>query len=877
MASVVPMASVVGSSPPAEVKDPSDPIVMLLATIAQDAQGLVAGADRLEEALASKNLLYEQKIAPRNIGFHPLNRGGEGGNPLEVLRLASEIGEVGFSEREVRHALCIQAAPGDRTIEDFNIKLVAETGIAPVDPDTILYGSLSGGHLNAVLRCIAASVPSGCKFLAEGGFMSVDKIRRRSPQFATAAEEGIVWKVLKWQVAYLYPQALTVISMARNMTAALSRSESEIQGLLRLHALSAAAQRRQEEPPWSAIKASVLRSKPAYAGSLDKMISFVITRAGGIDGKFLTYLSAFYRNHVDKERRSLPSAVYAALAEFPHHSVAIALFVAAWQSPSDQVQQGVCRGVTAAEISSLAKSPDTVVKQRLRSAEEALAASRARLAQAGVHQPWDSTRLCKCFARLDVSMARFLLGKQDRMRNKHDSVASVMKVFVLDLKATFADSDVAPFADLLPGADAGVASVADAGQSERPKTAGPSEAKLVLYETTTAGVLVDPLARLRAKGMDIGRVVTKADTPEGARPSLFKIADVLTLADGRRQVRLAPFAEDAEMQELDLAAFLDGWILGDPKDHHERIAAWDARRPANMTAAQTLLRRAHIQVGLGHLMKQGRTPTSQDLTLWCKPRKFATASVDFAVGELVLVPETTTIRTRERVDRPGALLQRSVAEAEVGFAPADPKWQHFLQPPAQDMLSPFWHVTPTSDPGAANMRWTTASVQLLSAHFYPTAIRPVTAPLPVPAVPPLQAGEAAASGSAAVSAASAAASVQEDALGAASVDALAKSKGALPKATAKAQGTDKGQRAEQTSPNAKLRVAEGDEEDEEGPEHDTAQETFLTVPVLVNSAGISVGDVLAVYQPPATAPEKRPREAAPISVVALSSKRARTT
>lgn len=369
---------------------------------------------------------------------------------------------------------------------------------------------------------------------------------------------------------------------------------------------------------------------------------------------------------------------------------------------------------------------------------------------------------------------------------------------------------------------------------------------------------------------------------------MFKIADLETLADGRRQVHLAPFAEDAEMQKLDLATFLDEWILGHSKDHHERIAAWDARRPANMTAAQTLLRRAYIQVGLGHLVRQGRIPTSQDITLWCKPRKFATASVDFAVGELVLLPETTTIRTKERLDTPGALLQRSVAEAEVGFAPADPKWQYFLQPPAQDMVSPFWHVTPTSDPEEANMRWTTASVQLLSAHFYPTAVRPVAA------VPAPNAGVVAASGSlpaAAASAASAAAvaagaSVETGAMGASAVDASAQSKGALPKAKAKASCRDKGQRAEKTPPNASLSVAsvaaaakeppeaKGDEEVQE---HDAAQEICLIIPVLVNSAGIKAGAVLAVYQPPAAAPEKRAREAAPISVVALSSKRARTT
>ncbi len=133
---------------PTAVTDPSDAIVQLLAKVASDVQGQVASANRLELLLEEKGSLYDASIALRFLGLDPCNHDGRGGNPLRVLALASEIAMVGWSSGEVTKAICAEAVPGDPSIERFNLKPSADLGMAPVDDNSIAYGTLACGHTN---------------------------------------------------------------------------------------------------------------------------------------------------------------------------------------------------------------------------------------------------------------------------------------------------------------------------------------------------------------------------------------------------------------------------------------------------------------------------------------------------------------------------------------------------------------------------------------------------------------------------------------------------------------------------------------------------------------------------------------------------------
>ena len=733
---------------PPVVTDPEDGILKILRTFHEDDAGLVLAADRVEVLLERKGLLATQKVCPRNVGFHPGNRGGEGGNPLEVLTLASAIAEVGFSWVEVRHALCVAARPGDRWIEDFNARLAENSGIAPVVKDTILYGSLSASHLNAVLRCIAASVPSDCPFLAECGHMSLEKVRRRQPLFAEVVEHGLSWKVMSWEAACMYPEALDLICNARNVGSTMARAETEMQGLLRLHKLSAAAQAQNEEPPWKRIKITVRRSRPAYEASVDEMVAFVITKAGGVDGKFLTYMRAFHRNHVKShERRHLPATLYGALAALPYQFLAVALFVAAWRSPTEAVVSGVCKGIGAAEVNALSRCKDDAARKRVETAEKALSLARTGLPCMGIDDPWDTTSLCKMFARLDIAMAWFVLDKQTGLKVQHSSAASVLQVFMNDLQAVYPKCPAAEChkqfcdaaaAEAAAAAKDASAEVADDASAEKNKaaTAGavakavnafvagqaapPAAGQLLLYETTESGELIDPLARLRSQGLDIGSFV--ALTSE-ARAPVWQVASVGSAGGG--EVLLAR-KNPEETKTVQIANFFADYAVRDAKDQFEEVRDWVTKRPKNTAAGKTLVKRGIVQAAISHLAEVCDNDVEEKVTLWTKPRKMATARIDCFIGAVVLLPETITVKTRERETSDDSALVSNNVEVEVGFSPNDDEHRYFALPGA----APLWYVTGTSDKEQVNMEWTTVRVQVLTAHFFEGAVRPVRHALP---------------------------------------------------------------------------------------------------------------------------------------------------
>ena len=270
-----------------EITCGSDPVVSVLRRFEAEQLGTVQAADLSEAALKDMGYLYIMDINPRQVGFDPVNKDATRCNVQKVLSLASDIAFVGSSWAETGHALCIETLPGDDSVEVFNRMISAGVGLAQVAADSIRFGSLSCGHTNYGLRCIAAGVASSCPLLSQDGCMSLAKLESRDPEYAKAVTKGLNWKVLKASVRLLYPKALPVLQAARNVAGHVQRKINEAQGLQQLHSLAATAQRLGHEPDWVSIKRAVLRSRPPFGEAVDDMLAFLATRSGGVDGIYL--------------------------------------------------------------------------------------------------------------------------------------------------------------------------------------------------------------------------------------------------------------------------------------------------------------------------------------------------------------------------------------------------------------------------------------------------------------------------------------------------------------------------------------------------------------------------------------------------------------
>ena len=464
-----------------------------------DELGIVQAACLLEAELRKLDLVYEQTIAPRQVGFDPVNRDGEGGNAQEVFLLASDIAFVGWSWQETRHAMCAEILPNDPTVEEFNRQLCDGVGLAPVEPHSIQFGSLSCGHTNMALRAIGAAMPSDCSFLSEGGRFSVRKLEMRDKEYAIAVRQGLRWTVLRAAVRARFPEVLRILQAAKNVTGHVARQANEMQGLVQLHAMSAAMQNAGKLIDWPHIRRAVLRARPPFGESVDSMIAFIATRSGGTDGAFLKYLAAFYRQFVNPSvRRCLPPAMYSAVADFPHHFLALAVWQAAYSCPIEFVRQGVCSWITAAEVVALTKAAKGEKKIFLELAEQVLSQARTCLPQAGFAEPLvSSNKLVGLVAKLDTMMARLVLSKQNSAKKVFKTAPAIGLHFALELKKTFANADISVYEGLWPAEDAAEESVVG-------KADVPSRPSIELYKVGAAGHTESVLGQLRAKGFDIG-------------------------------------------------------------------------------------------------------------------------------------------------------------------------------------------------------------------------------------------------------------------------------------------------------------------------------------------------------------------------------------
>ena len=304
--------------------------------IAEGKVGVVGGAEKLLQLLQKAGLTYTMFINPRQVGVDPINRGSLGLNLEEVLPLITEIIQIGWSWKAVAHAKCVEATPGSDELEAFNASLVKGSKIvAPVEANTIQFGSITCGHTNQGLRAIQAQLASSIPELSRDGKLDLEAVRAKDPEMADAVYKGLEWTVLRHEVRQRFPKVLEYLSEAGNNN--IARQPNEVQGLLMLHTEA----KKTNDPDWVEIKKKVLRNLPVWKDEYADLVCFAVAKSGGPTGHFLAWLKKFHSTFVRGGRR-VHGSLYGALADFPHIFSAYAILGAAYTCPAEKMKYGVC-------------------------------------------------------------------------------------------------------------------------------------------------------------------------------------------------------------------------------------------------------------------------------------------------------------------------------------------------------------------------------------------------------------------------------------------------------------------------------------------------------------------------------------------------------
>ena len=320
------------------VTDVDDRVNRLLARHwAKDSDlGLVAADDAIMKVLAQMGLAKEVFVTWKQLSFHHTNRDGVLGHHSEIHDLMADIRFVGWSDKAVSHALCVQAEPGNSESEDATRAWVEASSVpmAPVVPGTIMFNTLSCGHTTQGMRCIDAKVECRNRLLGDGTHYDAEVIRKTDPLMAEAVK-GITWTVLDWKVGYMYPKLFGMLSSARNVGGHLARSAHEVQGISQMFKLWSQSTKEGVLFDYDGCKRSILRQKPFFAEDLDDFYAFLHARAGGVDGFFWYDFVKFHKRFVTPSLRTMAGDVYRALADFPFQRLAYALLKAGYTCPKE--------------------------------------------------------------------------------------------------------------------------------------------------------------------------------------------------------------------------------------------------------------------------------------------------------------------------------------------------------------------------------------------------------------------------------------------------------------------------------------------------------------------------------------------------------------
>ena len=686
----VPSTAVWHSQTPKVADAVVDPIIVKAIESPESAGGIVAACKMIVDRLKQSGLAREMTLSPKQLGMHPCNRSTYGCHEDWVRKLAADIFEVGWDWEKVRGGLAVEDDT-DKHIAMHNVKLCNESEyLAPVDPRSIVAGTLTNGHTIMMLRSIVAGVTCSLPGLTVDNKMSLEVVQKVRPEMAKAAQEGWTWTVLSKECKGLYGDTLfELLSGVHNLT--LSRSEHELEVLIKIYRMACEYTTQSKIIDWQSISKTIARTKPECCEYLQSMIKFVQSYGGGLKSGFIEDVCRFHARHVPGQRL-VGGAVFESLATITFVKensksqcvlLRYAVLKAVYTCPPDKIFNKVCKFVSKADFDTMTnpkKGYDASCQ-----AEMILSRARAIVIRLGdkVHEDVRT----KLLGTLDVNVIRVLLNKQQNSVVKFPTMGAAASTFISDLSKAVGEPVVDPWSS--------------EALTETQSEAASSSKQNGMRTFGLDGKIVSHTGPEDIKGIKVGmEVVLKADAKKHC-PQVYTVHSIST---DTVTVREKVNNTDTDVQHK---MFCNAWqaFVEEFLPVSAEFSGPDHKQFDIVT------KKSVVQVGLGHLASLHGCP---NVAVQAKPAKRVIAKESFKPGALVLVPMTLNVTTKMPDEK---LKGNSIGVHIDDFEPC----MFGLMPPQmnsdetkQPFNVPFWAVRAVqpNEVDEANMKYISRSVDV---------------------------------------------------------------------------------------------------------------------------------------------------------------------
>ena len=234
------------------------------------------------------------------------NRYGDGIVPSEVLDLIVKIFRNGFKNSALMNPACMELPPTHtpeyEKIKAFNFKIMRDSaGQLPLYDCDAKFASYTCGHTNMGLRCFNAEVPVPSskpeRFdkISHSGKLSLARLREVQPDYAKACDEGIEWKVFRYEFVKQFPWVSNLAQEAGNAGQQIARCESRMSLMFKIASI---ANRHHTDGAiaWDKVIQEATRAGSLFPGEIDGLVKYVKELSGGLANPiFLNELRDFSR------------------------------------------------------------------------------------------------------------------------------------------------------------------------------------------------------------------------------------------------------------------------------------------------------------------------------------------------------------------------------------------------------------------------------------------------------------------------------------------------------------------------------------------------------------------------------------------------------
>jgi hypothetical protein len=637
--------------------------------------------------LLSTGHCYQQCYPWWMVGVDPSNRYGDGLDPERVHKLIHAIYNSGWASEEVENAVAREIGPDETSCVKMNVDLGLESNemLALLKPENLKVVTLSCGHTNAGLGCIGGAAKC---FMAEldaithEGRFSLAKLRERKPQHADAVDNGIRFKVIRYDVIKLCPRLASYVQEAYNMGHSVAQQESCFQVVRKIYVEAAKYQKAKKPVQWTNIKNRVAATRPMHAIHVDGYAAFVQKHVDA-DGVMLQRLGAYLKRVPAKA--AIKGALFKALSEVNGTPEYIEAIIMAMYHPGKAA-------FVKAGWSSLIASPDILkldssLAPRVAQATKLMVDARQALEKVSPH---DACNLLGNFGR---ELVMFVHGKSKEFNTMLEVAQDFWKGVLSTHKANVAANPPKSFGK----ATKTVADTTPSGSSSQSNMRAVNE-----------NGVVDTMCELARRGFVVGStvletVVSEEESSEARMPTTI-------VAIQKSRVLLG------DEKHLSHSVFLHAYSLKKAVGEVTVMNVGDAvTSKAWMEAlyeakAKFLLSRAWVAAGAN---------MHKDVVeVHDKPIRKLVLKVDIKRQELKLVPLSTAVRFTAKASK---VASHQVLFAELGFTDKDGTVNVCVidAKPAVDATCcvPFFAQRPSKDMGGANLGASTIEVQWDGATY----------------------------------------------------------------------------------------------------------------------------------------------------------------